>query len=111
MERETNYHNAVHYLNNSLIMCNDIIKADESVLDNMRFDFYNEEDDSYMDIYQWFLTDCTKDEVEYLERSFGLLFTYSDKLDLYVLCVNHLGTRWDNVYCPCYNDDIQDEYL
>lgn len=111
MERETNYYNAVHWLDNNLIMCNDIMKVDESVLDNMRFNYYNEEDDSYIDIYQWFLTDCTLSDVEYLERSFGLLFTYSDKLDLFILCVDHLGTSWKGVYCPCYNDDIQDKYL
>lgn len=30
---------------------------------------------------------------------FNLLFVYSPKLDLYVLCVDHYGTSWDYVVC------------
>lgn len=43
------------------------------------------------------LQDCTDDDVEYLEQTFGLLFTYSDLLDKYILCVDHFGTSWDYV--------------
>ena len=53
---------------------------------------YNSEE-----IYQWFLTDCGEDDVEFLRLHFGLLFTYSDKLDLWVLCVTHFGTMWRGV--------------
>ena len=95
----TNYKVAAHWLNNSLILCNDIVEKDASVFDNLRFDPYDEENDSYTEIYQWFLTDCTKSDVEYLEEHFGLLFSYSDLLDLYILCVDHYGTAWDYVSC------------
>ncbi len=112
----TNYYVAAHWLHNSLILCNDIVNIDQSVFDNLRFPFwqYEDEDGNIYDnesdydgdgelyeketeIYQWFLTDCSESDVEYLEEHFGLLFTYSDMLDLYVLCVDHFGTMWKGV--------------
>ena len=92
----TNYFIAVHWLHNSLILCNGIVEVDPSVYDNMRFDLYNEYDEP-KDIYQWYLTDCSQSDVEYLEKHFGLLFTYSETLDLFVLCVDHWGTPWKGV--------------
>lgn len=109
MERQTNYFLASHWLNNSLVLCNDITKIDTDF--DYRFDIYNEESDTCRDIFQYFITDCSEDDVLFLEKSFGLLFGYSPLLDCYILCVDHYGTSWDYVYCPCYNDDISDGYL
>jgi len=86
MEYSTNYSIAVHWLHNNYILCNQIIKVDPY------FECPDEE------IFQYFLTDASKEDVEYLERHFGLTFGYSDLLDLYVLCVDHFGTSWDYVY-------------
>ena len=96
MMYKTNYKKAVKWLNNSLILCNDITN-DPSLYDNMRFPLIDE-DDNVCEIFQWFLTDCSESDVEYLEQHFGLKFTFSDVLDLYVLCVDHYGTSWDYVY-------------
>jgi hypothetical protein len=104
--RRTTYSIAVNYCNNSLVLCNNIAEVDPSVYDNARFEWGEE-----TEIFQWFVTDCSKSEVEFLEKSFGLLFTYSDKLDVYVLCVAHCGTSWDYVECDCYNDEIPDGNL
>ena len=93
----TNYTTAVKWCNNSLILCNDIAEIDPTVYDNMEFDYYDEENDQYIDIYQWYLTDCSQWDVNFLKEHFGLLFTYSDKLDLFVLCVDHFGTAWSGV--------------
>lgn len=100
----TNYRVAVNWLNNSYIMCNNIAKIDDSLIDNMRFPLYDEETGEYEEIYQWFISDCSDSDVEYLEETFGLLFTYSDLLDCYILCVNHYGTSWDYVYCDTTNE-------
>ena len=100
----TNYRVAVNWLNNSYIMCNNITAIDNSIFDNMRFPLYNEETNEYEEIYQWFISDCSDSDVEYLEETFGLLFTYSDLLDCYILCVNHYGTSWDYVYCDTTNE-------
>ena len=49
------------------------------------------------EIFQWFVTDCSEFDVNYLREHFGLLFTYSNLLECYVLCVDHYGTSWDYV--------------
>lgn len=104
----TTYREAVHWLHNSIVLCNNIPEIDESIWDNIRFDLYDE-DDNMVDIYQWYITDCNKSDVEYLEKHFGLLFTYSDKLDCYILCVDHWGTSWDYVTCEVLTYGV-DEY-
>ena len=106
MQRETTYSQAVHYCKNSLILCNSIPELDDSIFDNLRFSL---DESEY--IYQWYITDCTFADVEFLEKSFHLLFTYSDKLDCFILCVDHFGTCWDGVPCTCYNDDIPETFL
>jgi len=106
----TNYAVAVHWLNTALVLCNNITNIDNSIWENQRFsNFYDsetgegcdEEDENACerDIYQWYLTDCSESDVEWLEEHFGLLFTYSDLLDVWVLCVDHFGTGWDYVEC------------
>ena len=108
----TTYSEAVHWLHNSLILCNNIVDVDDTVYCNMRFDTYNEETDSYTEIFQWFITDCSSSDVEYLEKHFGLLFSYSDMLDKYILCVDHWGTPWDYVACEVltYSEENWKEY-
>ena len=95
----TTYREAVHWCNNNIILCNNIQELDQSIYDNMRFNSYDEENDQYTEIFQWFITDCSEGDVEYLEKNFGLLFTYSDMLNKYILCVDHYGTSWDYVAC------------
>ena len=60
-------------------------------------DVESEDTHEYEEIFQWFLTDCSEFDVKYLREHFGLLFTFSDLLDCYVLCVTHYGTSWDYV--------------
>lgn len=94
---ETTYLTAVNWLNNSRILCNEICKIDETFWENCRFDIEKSDE-----IFQFFLTNCSQSDVEFLEEHFGLLFAYSELLDLYVLCVDHYGTHWDSV--ECYTD-------
>lgn len=105
----TSYKIATHWLHNNLILCNTIAEIDQSIWDNCRFDMFNEHDEP-IDIYQYYLTDCSESDVEYLEEHFGLLFTYSDELGLYVLCVNHWGTSWDYVDVDTDLEYAADEY-
>lgn len=93
----TNYRTAAHWLNGSLILCNEI-QNEEYFLENCRFNLFDENDNP-VDIFQTYLTNYSLDDVRFLEDHFGLLFSYSDKLDLFVLCVDHYGTSWDYVYC------------
>lgn len=103
----TNYRVATQWLNNSLILCNIVAEIDESIYKNLRFDLYDKE--KYTEISQFFLTNCSLEDVEYLEEVFNLKFSYSDKLDLYVLCVDFHGTSWDEVYCETTNKNAKRE--
>ena len=91
------YADAVKRFNNSLILCNNISELDTTIWDNCRFALWEDEDGDMKDIYQWYLTDCTAEDVEYLEKWYDLLFTYSEMLDCFVLCVDHWGTSWTGV--------------
>ena len=101
----TTYKEAVNWLNNSFVLCNNIVEIDQSIYDNMNFNLYDEESDSYLDIFQWYITDCNQADVEYLTKYFDLKFTHSDILDCYILCVDHFGTSWDYVACPVNDVD------
>ena len=59
------------------------------------------------EIFQWYITDCSKSDVDYLSETFGLLFTYSDLLDCYILCVTHYGTAWDYVNWTTTNPNAE----
>ena len=77
------------YINN-LILCNNITKIDESIWDN--FNFFDEN----LEIFQYYLCNLNEYEKERLTE-FGIILSYSNKLDLDVLCVEHYGTPWDSV--------------
>lgn len=94
---QTNYDVAVNWLHNSYVLCNNIVEIDNSVAENLMWD-----DEDPKEIYQWFLSNCTEEEVERLTSHFNLLFAYSNLLDLYVLAVPHYGTSWK--YVPWVTD-------
>ena len=63
-------------------------------------DYYNN-DNAYCendtpDIYQYYLCNIGQWDKEQCEKA-GLIISYSDMLDCYVLCVDHYGTSWDYV--------------
>lgn len=88
-------------------MVNNIYEIDPTCYDNERFSSYDEENDCYMDMYQYFLTNLNEGDVEFLEKRFdNMLFTYSDLLDCYVLCVNHFGTSWSYVHCEVIDEEM-----
>lgn len=97
MAKITNYYDAVNFFGNSFILCNEISSVDPSIYDNANFDWYDEENDTEVEVFQWYLTDISQDDATYLADRFGLLFTYSDLLNMYILCVNHFGTSWKYV--------------
>lgn len=56
-----------------------------------------DDEENFPEIYQFFLTNCSYEDAEYLADRFGLLFAYSPLLDMWVLCVPHFGTMWKGV--------------
>lgn len=94
----TTYAVATSYIGGSLILCNNIERVDEELLYGETLGLeYDEETEEYPEIYQYYLTSWRKDEVEWLNKHFGLMFAYSDSLDLWVLLVHHCGTAWSCV--------------
>ena len=104
--KQTTYSIAINWLRPSLVLCNKIAEIDQSVFDNARFSFYDEDEEMETEIFQWYLTNLSLDDVEWIEKNFpDMKFTYSDLLDCFVLCVDHYGTGWD--YVPTsISDDL-----
>lgn len=101
----TNYLAAVNWLHKGLVLCNNLPQVDPSVYDNVHQELYDEETGEFTDVYQWFITGYTADDIEWMEKTFpDLIFTYSDMLDVFVLCVDHFGTCWDYVMTTCTNE-------
>ena len=97
----TDYNTAVHWLGNAFILCNNIVENDESVIENIEYPEWtndNEDGRDGIEIFQWFLTNMSCEDKEWMQKNFpDLIFSYSDKLDLWVLCVDHFGTMWKGV--------------
>ena len=63
---------------------------------------YDEENDKYVDIYQYFIVDFnsyTYSKMQELSEQLGKEFImyYIEALDLYVVGITHFGTSWDYV--------------
>lgn len=94
----TNYKTAINWLHNSFVMLNNVHDIDPEFWEAESEVTYNEETEQYTDIFQYFITDCSDSDIEFLRQAFpGLLFAYSDKLQNWVLLVDHYGTAWDYV--------------
>lgn len=103
------YGEIVEKLDNNLILCNNIIEIDESIIDNMTYGDYWQEDFKQQEkegeeniqqpeIYQYFLLNCKEYQIKNLQEHYPeLIYSYSELLDLFVLCVPHCGTSWDYV--------------
>lgn len=90
------YNKAIHSIGNHYILCNNIPDIDPTIWEN-----FNTEDNQ--EIYQWYISDCSNLDVKKLTADFSdILFTYSELLDLWILCVTHYGTSWDNVFVEQY---------
>ena len=80
------------------VMCNDLISitsADGYFWDIVNGSDYDEEADTYADIFQFFIIDASGAEI--LQELTNEIVFYNDKLDLYIWGVTHWGTSWDHV--------------
>lgn len=81
------------YIDN-LVLCEKIEEIDELVWEYMQnIDFDSDEE---INIYQYYLCNLTEYEKEIL-LDYGIILSYSNKLELDILCVEHFGTSWDYV--------------
>ena len=99
-EREHNkisYKKLVERYFDNMILCNNIANNYED-LEIVAGSDYDEEEDTYKDIYQYFIVDGCFDEedLQKVGEELGVVY-YNSNLDLYILGVDHLGTSWDYV--------------
>ena len=104
--KTTTYAKAIKWCNNSYILFNDICKIDCNF--ELPINSFDKETGESKEFFQFYITDCSTRDKEFLENSFGLAFGYSPLLDKYILCVDHFGTSWDYVGCKVLNDNICD---
>ena len=89
-----------------LVLNNDIMPA--LISSGFEFDIYcgtdyNEEDDCYLDVFQYFIINYS--DAERLSEYTNELVYYCEPLDLYILGVTHFGTAWDGVPASWKDDD------
>ena len=99
---KVSYKRIVERFIDNLVLCNDINEIDNSIFYNM------EEIEDDLEIYQYYLCNLSNQEVEQL-KEYGIILSYSDMLDLDVLCVEHYGTSWDYVMTDVKWTDNWDE--
>ena len=104
MKYYIDYYSAVHWLNSSLILFNEIKEFDPE------FDEWEENNlEENTDIYQYFLTDWNENDVNWMRNTFpDVIIAYSNKLNMWILCVDHFGTAWNGVWTEC-NERIAKE--
>lgn len=85
-----------------LVLCNNITDIDYSIWENVEVGtLYDEENETDIEIYQYFLCNLSEFEINSLKELTGdnndIIISYSEKLDCHVLMVDHLGTNWGYV--------------
>ena len=109
-EGKISYNTLLKYYDMTPILCNNIAEVDEYLFDNIEVgNIYDEENDCYIDIYQYFIINLSAWELENIKKYYNdeLIIAYSEKLDNYILLVDHFGTSWDYVLTNIeFTDDI-----
>lgn len=84
---------------NNLILCNNIAEADENLFDNVLVGKLYKKDGKPKEFYQHYLLNINEYDIEFASEHYNdiVVICYSSKLDLYVLCVDHVGESWDSV--------------
>lgn len=85
--------------NDAMILANtmveEVCRSPKYVLDLYCGNDYDEENDNYFEIFQYFIID--EGLAEALQKHTDEIVYYIDDLDLYILGVAHWGTSWDYV--------------
>lgn len=78
------------------VLANDLISSTAEVgyWEMVSGEDYNEETDSYRDIFQYYIVDEQGAEIL---QEIGEIVYYNEALDLYIWGVTHYGTAWDYV--------------
>lgn len=105
-ETRKDYKSMIEFCCDDLVLNNDIMPA--LISNGFEFEIYcgtdyNEEDDYYLDVFQYFIINYS--DAERLSEYTNELVYYCEPLDLYILGVTHFGTAWDGVPASWKDDD------
>lgn len=92
------YRDMIDFCCDSMILNNSIIgelTGHSYYFDTYCGSDYDEENDEYTDIYQWYI--ITENDADRLARYTKEIVYYNEDLDLYLLGVTHFGTPWIGV--------------
>ncbi len=108
-EARKDYKAMIEFCCDDLVLNNDIMPA--LISNGFEFDIYcgtdySEEDDYYLDVFQYFIINETS--AERLGEYTNELVYYCEPLDLYILGVTHFGTPWSGVSAN-WKDDNDNE--
>ena len=101
----TDYATASSWGGINLILCNNLPEIDPECAGDAYSTLYDEENDEYPEIFQWYLTDLSEWSKNWQEKTFDIKYVYSSVLDLYVMPVTHWGTSWTAVSCEVKRSD------
>lgn len=101
----TDYHTAAHWCGDGLVLVNNIVEIDPNFYDYNADLFAEDEEGNTPEYYQFYITNWTNGDAEYLRRTFDLKIGYTPLLECYVLFVDHFGTAWDSVPCGVISAD------
>ena len=93
------------------VMNNDIISntSDIGYWDIINGSYYDEETESYTDIFQYFIVSNSGAQI--IQDTTDEILFYNEILDMYVWGVTHYGTSWDyvltNIKLNCGYENIQ----
>ncbi len=100
---DISYGTLTSFIFENMILCNNI----EKYRDNWDLELgeeYNEEEDEYIDIYQYYIVDVDiwrlekyKEYLQETNKPSDLILWYDNELDIYILGVSHCGTSWSYV--------------
>ena len=95
------------------VLCNDITKLFYSTINGNYIEpelvngsDYNEEDDYYYDIYQYYIID--EGGADILQTHTDEIVWYIEPLNVYVWGVRHFGTGWDYVLTDIKINDMEE---
>lgn len=98
----TDYYTAAHWFGDGLVLVNNIPQIDPDFYDENADLFAEDEHGGVPEYFQFFITNWSAGDVEYLRATFDLKIGYSPLLDCFVLFVDHYGTMWRGVPCDVF---------
>ena len=88
------------------VLCNEMGKRLGDTMDLVHGTDYDEETDSFADVYQYFIID--NQGYELLKEYTDEIVYYDSELDIYVWGVTHYGTSWSYVLTDI---KLEDQYV